>query len=221
MPRVLLKCMEFLMNYKKNMKHHRLLMLIFFFFETLKITKPSWIYLMLIKRCTWQDCWHCLINFNFRSFTTFASCYHYTCFFCSKFLYDSKLYKNNEAQIGQRNNKLGTFWGWKVRKQKTEAKMIYISFKYLLTKEWPEHRQNHLLLCNRISNRGIWLLLLKRSITIFYIPNELSVYEMNEISSSMNGIASIIKISGAIIVINKYECSTLNETHLDGMRGLV
>ena len=62
MPRVLLKCMEFLMNYKKNMKHHRLLMLIFFFFETLQITKPSWIYLMLIKRCTWQDCWHKFAN---------------------------------------------------------------------------------------------------------------------------------------------------------------
>ena len=33
--------------------------------------------------------------------------------------------------------------------------MFYIYFKILVAKEWPDHRQSHLLLCNWMFNWGV------------------------------------------------------------------
>ena len=41
-------------------------------------------------------------------------------------------------------------WHWKVQKQKIKITMIYISYKNLLTKEWPEHSPSHILRFNLI-----------------------------------------------------------------------
>ena len=46
--------------------------------------------------------------------------------------------KWHSAEIDQKKKK--TFWGWEFQKQKIEMTMICISFKNLLTKQWPEHR---------------------------------------------------------------------------------
>ena len=62
------------------------------------------------------------------------------------FLYKSKLYKKNETEIGETYKQIRTFWGQGVQKQKIKVMMIYISFKNLLTKEWPEHRQSQLFI---------------------------------------------------------------------------
>ena len=43
-------------------------------------------------------------------------------------------------------NKLRKFWGWEAEKWKTEIKIVCISFKNLLTKNWSEHCQIHLFL---------------------------------------------------------------------------
>ena len=52
-------------------------------------------------------------------------------FFCK-----NKPYKNNEAEVYKKEERIRTFWGWEVQKQKIKVTMIYISFKRLLTKEW-------------------------------------------------------------------------------------
>ena len=59
------------------------------------------------------------------------------------FLYKKKRCKNKGAEIRNKrnNNKLRTFWGWKVQKQKIKITMIYISLNDLIAEEWPEIRQ--------------------------------------------------------------------------------
>ena len=72
--------------------------------------------------------------------------------------------------------------------------MIYVSFKNLLTKEWPEHRQSvKVIFCDVIGcSIGVYtFIVFKSSIEIFYIPNEPSAYET---SPSFNEIPSIINV---------------------------
>ena len=55
--------------------------------------------------------------------------------------YENKLYKNNEAKIGKKiraNEKY--FEAGKFKNKNIKKTMIHISFKNLLTKEWPEYR---------------------------------------------------------------------------------
>ena len=66
------------------------------------------------------------------------------------FFFKSKLYKNSKANIGKKESKLRAFWGWEVQKQEIIMTKIFISFKNLLTKEWPEKHQSHLLWCNML-----------------------------------------------------------------------
>ena len=44
------------------------------------------------------------------------------------------------------------FWGGGIQKQKIKIVKIHSSFKNLLTKEWPKHRQSHL--SSLISSKG-------------------------------------------------------------------
>ena len=47
------------------------------------------------------------------------------------FIYKNKLYKNNEAEIGQKNkNKLTTFWGWKMWRQKKIDELYFFKTCY-------------------------------------------------------------------------------------------
>ena len=60
------------------------------------------------------------------------------------FFYKNKLCKNNKAETDKKTNKnkLRAFSGYDVQKWKIILTMIYISFKNLLTKEWPGHLQS-------------------------------------------------------------------------------
>ena len=85
--------------------------------------------------------------------------------------YKIKLYKNNETEIGKKNIKLRTSLDWEV--QKKNKAMIYISFKCLLTKKWPEHIQSHLLWYYWMLSRHItfyfWRVILKYSTFLIFL----------------------------------------------------
>ena len=88
--------------------------------------------------------------------------------FYTFFFYKDKLSKNEtRLKLGKKKNKLRDWgwgvqrlskvawmWGWEVQRQRIKIIMNYVSFKGLLTKEWPEHRQIHLLGCNWVFQWG-------------------------------------------------------------------
>ena len=72
--------------------------------------------------------------------------------------YNKKMYKTTRLKFVKkiRKNKLRTFEAGNF-KTKNWKKMINISFKNVLTKEWLEHRQAHLLSCNEMFHSAIKL----------------------------------------------------------------
>lgn len=71
--------------------------------------------------------------------------------------------------IGTNKNKLRIFWDWEVQKQKIE---ITMTFHNLLTKEWSEPRQNHILF-----HRGILFLCSSRLILKYFVSPLSSIRE--------------------------------------------
>ena len=59
--------------------------------------------------------------------------------FLSFFYRRSNLMRMARLKLVKNKDKLRTFWGWELQKPKTIIPMIYISYKNLLTEEWPEH----------------------------------------------------------------------------------
>ena len=95
------------------------------------------------------------------------------------YLFFYKFNKKDKAKTGKKQEQIkkkSNFEAGKLKNKKIKIKLIYISFKTLLIKEWPKHSQSNLLWFIRIFFGVYNFIHLDIIIKIFYIPNEASSF---------------------------------------------